>query len=113
MLRFREFQAVRGTDCLPKQGCLRGVVPPSVSIFFSSYSGLTAAQRACQTAEIWRRPELARLAPVSCAASLCSVAGATKVTPCLVQGVNIAFLVQGYGHAAAKPDGNSGRSPSM
>ncbi|WP_231826257.1 hypothetical protein [Pseudocitrobacter corydidari] len=50
---------------------------------------------------------------MSCAASLCPVAGATKVTPRLVQGVNVAFLVQGDGHAAAKPDGNAGRSPSM
>ncbi|WP_162861425.1 hypothetical protein [Escherichia coli] len=39
--------------------------------------------------------------------------GATKVTPRLVQGVNVTFLVQGDGHAAAKPDGNAGRSPSM
>ncbi|STI47217.1 Uncharacterised protein [Escherichia coli] len=37
----------------------------------------------------------------------------TKVTPRLVQGVNVTFLVQGDGHAAAKPDGNAGRSPSM
>ncbi|HFI6383020.1 TPA: hypothetical protein ACGRTY_003422 [Escherichia coli] len=50
---------------------------------------------------------------VCCAASLCFFADAIKVTPCLVQGVNIAFLVQGDGHAAAKPDGNAGRSPSM
>jgi len=50
---------------------------------------------------------------VSCAASLCFFAGATKVTPRLVQGVNVTFLVQGDGHAAAKPDGNAGRSPSM
>lgn len=64
-------------------------------------------------AEIWRRPELARLVAVSCAASLCFFAGATKVTPRLVQGVNVTFLVQGDGHAAAKPDGNAGRSPSM
>ncbi|WP_227902608.1 hypothetical protein, partial [Escherichia coli] len=44
---------------------------------------------------------LARLAAVSCAASLCPVAGAIKVTPCLVLGVNVAFLVQINGHAAA------------
>ncbi|HFL1154623.1 TPA: hypothetical protein ACGSE5_000684 [Escherichia coli] len=50
---------------------------------------------------------------VCCAASLCFFADAIKVTPCLVQGVNVAFLVQGDGHAAAKPDGNTGRSPSM
>ncbi|MEB7371878.1 hypothetical protein NEN29_22175, partial [Escherichia coli] len=61
----------------------------------------------------WRRPELARLAAVSCAASLCPVAGAIKVTPCLVLGVNVAFLVQGDGHAAAKPAVFAGRSPSM
>ncbi|MFV9797541.1 hypothetical protein, partial [Salmonella enterica] len=29
----------------------------------------------------------------------------------LVQGLNVTFLVQFYGHAAAKPDGNAGRSP--
>ncbi|EHI5877707.1 hypothetical protein ACO0LQ_000318 [Salmonella enterica] len=52
---------------------------------------------------MWRRPELARLAAVCCAASLCAVADATKVTPRLVQGINIAFLVQDDGHAAAKP----------
>ncbi|EED0624680.1 hypothetical protein [Escherichia coli] len=46
------------------------------------------------------------------AASLCFFAGVAKVTPRLVQGVNVAFLVQGDGHAAAKPDGNAGRSPS-
>ncbi|HCB2023958.1 TPA: hypothetical protein MYQ68_004655 [Escherichia coli] len=34
------------------------------------------------------------------------------MTPRLVQGVNIEFLVQNDGHAAAKPDGNAGRSPS-
>lgn len=33
LLRFREFQAVRGTDCLTKQGCLRGVVPPRYRSF--------------------------------------------------------------------------------
>ncbi|MEF0887245.1 hypothetical protein PX124_22580, partial [Escherichia coli] len=44
---------------------------------------------------------LARLAAVCCAASLCPVAGATRVTPRLVQRVNVAFLVQGDGHAAA------------
>ncbi|MCV5744922.1 hypothetical protein OFN42_32455, partial [Escherichia coli] len=70
-------------------------------------------QRACQTAEIWRRLGLARLAAVCCAASLCPVAGATRVTPRLVQRVNVAFLVQGDGHAAAKPAVFAGRSPSM
>ncbi|WP_249531103.1 hypothetical protein [Escherichia coli] len=50
---------------------------------------------------------------MSCAASLCPVAGAIKVTPCLVLGVNDAFLVQGDGHAAAKPAVFAGRSPSM
>ncbi|EBH9039569.1 hypothetical protein EID71_17245 [Salmonella enterica subsp. indica serovar 11:b:e,n,x] len=55
---------------------------------------------------------MAQLAAVCGTASLCVVAGATKVTPCLVQGVNIAFLVQADGHAAAKPGGNAGRSPS-
>lgn len=53
----------------------------------------------------------------ACGGELCGVtllfAGATKVTPRLVQGVNVTFLVQGDGHAAAKPDGNAGRSPSM
>ncbi|EYD99823.1 hypothetical protein AD08_2298 [Escherichia coli 1-110-08_S4_C2] len=49
----------------------------------------------------------------SCAASLCFFADAIKVTPRLVQRINVAFLVQGDGHAAAKPDGNAGRSPSM
>ncbi|EPU6501757.1 hypothetical protein ACVYSB_002077 [Escherichia albertii] len=34
------------------------------------------------------------------------------MTPRLVQGVNIAFLVQINGHAAAKPGGNARRSPS-
>ncbi|MHR83026.1 hypothetical protein D9G18_08845 [Escherichia coli] len=62
---------------------------------------------------MWRRPGLARLAAVCCAASLCPVAGATRVTPRLVQRVNVAFLVQGDGHAAAKPAVFAGRSPSM
>ncbi|EFS3869624.1 hypothetical protein G5S56_09845 [Shigella boydii] len=56
---------------------------------------------ASQTAEIWRRPELARLAAVSCAASLCFFADAIKVTLRLVQRINVAFLVQGDSHAAA------------
>ncbi|EDS90904.1 hypothetical protein ESCAB7627_2006 [Escherichia albertii TW07627] len=47
-----------------------------------------------------------------CAASLCFFADAIKVTPRLVQGVNVAFLVQINGHAAAKPGGNARRSPS-
>ncbi|EFA6625045.1 hypothetical protein E3Y94_21650 [Escherichia albertii] len=49
---------------------------------------------------------------VCCAASLCFFADAIKVTPRLVQRVNIAFLVQADGHAAAKPGGNARRSPS-
>ncbi|RIF81462.1 hypothetical protein UQ76_18710 [Shigella boydii] len=58
---------------------------------------------------------------MSCAASRCPVAGATKVTPCLVQGGNVALLVQYSkinslvqinGHAAAKPAVFAGRSPS-
>ncbi|EAW8148248.1 hypothetical protein I7044_002652 [Salmonella enterica subsp. enterica] len=54
-------------------------------------------------AEMWRSPDVTGLAAVCCAASLCVVADATKVTPRLVQGINIAFLVQDDGHAAAKP----------
>ncbi|WP_209468486.1 hypothetical protein, partial [Salmonella enterica] len=44
MLRYREFQTVLGTGCLREQGILRGVMPPSVSIFFSSFL-LTEAQK--------------------------------------------------------------------
>ncbi|EFO1359190.1 MULTISPECIES: hypothetical protein [Escherichia] len=55
---------------------------------------------------------MARLAVVCCAASLCFFANAIKVTPYPVQGINVAFLVQADGHAAAKPGGNAGRSPS-
>ncbi|POH44352.1 hypothetical protein C2U36_21895 [Escherichia coli] len=53
----------------------------------------------------------------ACGGMLCSVtcpvAGATRVTPRPVQRVNVAFLVQGDGHAAAKPAVFAGRSPSM
>ncbi|MDM2738263.1 hypothetical protein OGY35_23205 [Citrobacter sp. Ct235] len=61
---------------------------------------------------MWRRPDNPGLAAVCGAASLCFFADAIKVTPRLVQGVNIAFLVQDDGHAAAMPGGNAGRSPS-
>ncbi|EDH5631415.1 hypothetical protein CB172_13355 [Salmonella enterica subsp. enterica serovar Claibornei] len=87
MLRFREFQAVRSTDCLPKQEILRGIVPPLGIDLLLLFFLLTAA---CQLSGMWRSPDVTGLAAVCCAASLC----ATKVTPCLVQGVDIAFLVQ-------------------
>lgn len=44
-MRFREFQAVRGTDCLTKQGCLRSIVPPLGIDLFLLYSELTAAPK--------------------------------------------------------------------
>ncbi|ECX4308960.1 hypothetical protein F6G07_12085 [Salmonella enterica] len=44
MLRYREFQPVLGTDCLPEQEFSGASCPPSVSIFFSSFL-LTAAQK--------------------------------------------------------------------
>lgn len=64
LLRFREFQAVRGTDCLTKQGCLRGVVPPLGIDLFLLYSELTAApkdmsggeRQICQSAGIMPPP---------------------------------------------------------
>ncbi|EOY1203322.1 hypothetical protein ACP19L_003952 [Escherichia coli] len=53
----------------------------------------------------------------ACGGELCSVTlpcrWRDQVTPCLVLGVNVAFLVQGDGHAAAKPAVFAGRSPSM
>ncbi|MBY7218322.1 hypothetical protein K6716_14950 [Escherichia marmotae] len=48
-------------------------------------------------------PEIRGIARCGGCASLCFFADAIKVTPRLVQGVNVAFLVQDDGHAAAKP----------
>ncbi len=103
MLRFREFQAVRGTDCLAKQGCLRSVVPPSVSIFFSYHSKLTAAPRGMSGGGNMAQARTG----AACGGMLYGVtllfrwSGQSDASS--GAGANIAFLVQFYGHAAAKP----------
>lgn len=112
MLRFREFQAVRGTDCLTKQGCLRGVVPSSISIFFSSYSVLTAVPKGISDGGNMAQARTG----AACGGMLCGVTllfrWRDQSDASSGAGVNVAFLVQADGHAAAKPGGNAGRSPS-
>ncbi|MBA3112174.1 hypothetical protein CBX57_012425 [Salmonella enterica] len=56
--------------------------------------------------------QLSSLVQVEKAACVTFPLCAVKVTHwCLAQCLRVAFLVQFYGHAAAKPDGNAGRSP--
>ncbi|EAB9748056.1 hypothetical protein DTV46_02835 [Salmonella enterica subsp. salamae] len=111
MLRYREFQTVRGTGCLREQGILRGVMPPSVSIFFSSFLLTAALKRRVRFGNERRKPKNRGHGAVwwlCVTLSLC----ATKVTH-WSSGVRerSRILVQVYGHAAAKPYGNAGRSP--
>lgn len=57
LLRYREFQTVRGAGCLREQGILRGVMPPSVSIFFSFFLLTAAPKRRVRFGNERRNPE--------------------------------------------------------
>jgi hypothetical protein len=87
-------------------------MPPSVSIFFSSFL-LTAAQKGrIRLGNMRRSPENSGMAQCGGCASLCRFAR-SKVTHRLSAGREILrILAQIYGHAAAKPDVFAGRSPS-
>lgn len=111
LLRYREFQTVRGTGCLREQGILRGIMPPSVSIFFSFFLLTAVLKRRVRFGNGCRAPEIRGIARCGGCASLCRFAR-RKVTHRLsAVRERSRILVQVYGHAAAKPGGNAGRSP--
>ncbi|AVS51717.1 hypothetical protein EGA36_12895 [Salmonella enterica] len=111
MLRYREFQPVHGTDCLREQGILRGAMPSSVSIFFSSFLLTAAPKRRVRFGNKRKNPENRGIARCGGCASLCRFTR-RKVTHWLSAGrERLQILVQVYGHAAAKPDVFAGRSP--
>ncbi|EBX5569858.1 hypothetical protein DSN37_07070 [Salmonella enterica subsp. enterica serovar Kuessel] len=86
-------------------------MPPSVSIFFSSFL-LTAVQKGrIRLGNMRRSPENSGMARCGGCASLCRFARC-KVTHRLSAGRERSrILAQIDGHAAAKPYGNAGRSP--
>ncbi|ECE8799060.1 hypothetical protein CBJ69_23065 [Salmonella enterica] len=111
MLRYREFQTVRGTGCLREQGILRGIMPSSVSIFFSSFLLVATPKRRVRFGNRRKNPEIRGIARCGGCASLCRFTR-RKVTHRLSAGRERSWiLVQVYGHAAAKPDVFAGRSP--
>ncbi|EAA1784107.1 hypothetical protein EOG74_23765 [Salmonella enterica] len=86
-------------------------MPPSVSIFFSSFLLTAAPKRRVRFGNERRAPEIRGIARCGGCASLCHFAR-RKVTHRLRAGRERSrILAQIDGHAAAKPGGNAGRSP--
>ncbi len=74
LLRYREFQTVRGTGCLREQEFSGASCPPSVSIFFSSFLLTAAPKRRVRFGNERRNPENRGMARCSGCASLCRFA---------------------------------------
>ncbi|EAW1172486.1 hypothetical protein S922_12740 [Salmonella enterica subsp. enterica] len=86
-------------------------MPPSVSIFFSSFLLIAAPKGRVRYWNERRNPESRGMARCGGRASLCRFAR-LKVTHRLSAGCERSrILAQIDGHAAAKPCGNAGRSP--